>query len=92
MKFPVKRVEDALAKSAWLTGAAYSIADIDAFAMLNVMPELAPEVVNPRATPRVVEFLDRVRERRAVKNALAMTKTGKPQEAFVPGAEPSRWG
>ena len=92
MKFPVRRVEDALAKSAWLTGAAYSIADIDAFAMLSVMPELAPEVVNPRATPRIVEFLDRVRERRAVKNALAMTKTGRPHEAFVPGAEPSRWG
>ncbi|MGH8265241.1 MAG: glutathione S-transferase family protein [Steroidobacterales bacterium] len=92
MKFPVKRIEDALAKSAWLTGPAYSIADIDAFAMLSLMPDLAPEVVNARATPRIVEFLNRVRERRAVREALAMTKTGKPQEAFVPGAEPSRWG
>ena len=92
MKFPVQRVEDALAKSAWLTGPAYSIADIDAFAMLTVMPALAPAVVNPQATPRIAEFLDRMRERRAVKDALAMTKTGKPHEAFVPGAEPSRWG
>jgi glutathione S-transferase len=92
LKFPVKRVEDALAKTAWLTGAAYSIADIDAFAMLNVLPDLAPDVVNKTATPRVTEFLLRMRERRAVKEALAMSKSGKPQQAFVPGAEPSRWG
>jgi glutathione S-transferase len=92
MNFPVQRVEDALAKSAWLTGAAYSIADIDAYAMLSVMPDLAPELVNAQATPRIVEFLNRMRERRAVRDALAMSKTGKPHEAFVPGAEPSRWG
>jgi glutathione S-transferase len=92
LKFPVRRVEETFAKSTWLTGAAYSIADIDAFAMLSAMPELAPEVVNPRVTPRIVEFLNRMRERRAVRDALAMTKTGKPHEAFVPGAEPSRWG
>jgi glutathione S-transferase len=92
LKFPVNRVEAALAKSPWLTGPAYSIADIDAFAMLCVLPELAPEVVNSGATPQIMGFLQRMRDRRAVKEALAMSKTGKPQEAFVPGAEPSRWG
>ena len=92
LKFPVKRVEDALAKSPWLTGPGYSIADIDAFAMLGVLPDLAPDVVSSKATPHVMEFLHKMRERRAVKDALAMSKTGKPQEAFVPGAEPSRWG
>ncbi|HZF16304.1 MAG TPA: glutathione S-transferase family protein [Steroidobacteraceae bacterium] len=92
LKFPVKRVEDALAKSAWLAGANYSVADIDAFAMLSVLPDLAPDVVNAQATPRVIDFIGRMRERRAVKDALAMSRTGKPHEAFVPGAEPSRWG
>jgi GSH-dependent disulfide-bond oxidoreductase len=92
LRFPVKRVEDALVKSPWLTGLGYSIADIDAFAMLCVLPDLAPDVVSDQATPRVMEFLHRMRERRAVKEALAMSKTGKAQEAFVPGAEPSRWG
>lgn len=92
LKFPVKRVEDALAQSPWLTGDNYSIADIDAFAMLCVLPDLAPDVVSPSATPRVTEFLARMRERRAVKEALALSKTGKPHAAFVPGAEPSRWG
>jgi glutathione S-transferase len=90
--FPVKRVEDTLATNRWLTGKEYSIADIDAFAMLNVLPDLAPEVVNEHRTPRVSEFLHRMRERPAVRAALALSRTGKPQEAFVPGAEPSRWG
>jgi len=27
-----------------------------------------------------------------VKKALALSRSGKPHEAFVPGAEPSRWG
>lgn len=92
LKFPVKRVEDALAKSAWLTGAGFSIADIDAFAMLSVLPDLAPDIVNAAATPRVLDFLARVRSRKSVEAALALSKTGKPHEAFVPGAEPSRWG
>jgi glutathione S-transferase/GST-like protein len=92
LKFPVKRVEDALAKSPWLTGHGYSIADIDAFAMLSVLPDLAPDVVNAKSTPRILDFLERMRARKAVKEALALSKTGKPHEAFVPGAEPSRWG
>jgi len=92
IEFPVKRVEGALSKSAWLAGRDYSIADIDAFAMLNVLPELAPELVNDKATPRIGEYLERMRERRAVRDALALSRTGKPQQAFVPGAEASRWG
>lgn len=92
LAFPVKRVEDALAKASWLTGRDYSIADIDAFAMLNTLPDLAPDLVSAQVTPRTMEFLQRMRERRAVREALAMSRTGKPQEAFVPGAEPSRWG
>jgi len=92
LESPVKRVESTLGEAAWLAGRDYSIADIDAFAMLNVLPELAPELVNGQVTPRILEFLGRMRERRAVREALALSRTGKPHEAFVPGAEPSRWG
>ena len=88
----VNRVEAALKQSTWLAGAAYSIVDIDAFAMLDPLPELAPEIVNERATPRVSEFLERMHERAAVRAALARSKTGSPHKAFVPGAEGSRWG
>jgi glutathione S-transferase len=92
MRFPLERVEMTLAGSDWLAGPAYSIADIDAFALLRPLANLAPELLNPDRTPRIVEFLARMHARRAVRQALAMSRSGKPQEAFVPGAEPSRWG
>jgi glutathione S-transferase len=88
----VRRVDDALGRDAWLAGTAFGIADIDAYAMLKTLPDLTPELVNERATPRIAEYLQRVGERAAVKAALACSRTGKPQEYFVPGTEPSRWG
>jgi glutathione S-transferase len=92
LRFPLGRLEQALSSCAWLAGSAYSIADIDAFALLRSLPTLAPDLVSERATPRIVDFLDRMHERPAVKKALALSRSGKPHEAFVPGAEPSRWG
>jgi glutathione S-transferase/GST-like protein len=92
LEFPLKRLETALSKGQWLAGREYSIADIDAFAMLNVLPDLAPDLVDERANPRITDFLHRMRERRAVREALTLSRTGKPLQAFVPGAEPSRWG
>ncbi|MGH8229817.1 MAG: glutathione S-transferase family protein [Steroidobacteraceae bacterium] len=89
---PVKRIEEALAQDSWLAGARYSIADIDAFAMLAPLQQLAPALVSAEAAPRIAQFLRRMRERPAVQKALALAKTAKPEEAFVPGAEPSRWG
>lgn len=88
----VARVERALGESPWLAGAAYCVADIDAFALLVSLPTLTPELVNSQDTPRIQDFLGRVRERPAVQESLGLTRSGRPQEAFVPGAEPSRWG
>ena len=92
LKFPVARIEAHLAGNAWLAGPTYSIADIDAFAMLRVVPDLAPEVVNATLTPRIWEYLARIEARPAVRAALAMSRSGKPEQHFVPGVEPSRWG
>ena len=92
LKFPVSRVESQLAQGPWLAGPNYSIADIDAFAMLRVLPDLAPEVVNPPATPRLCEYLERIEARPAVRAALATSRSGNPRQHFVPGVEPSRWG
>jgi glutathione S-transferase len=92
LKFPLSRLEQALANGAWLAGPRYSIADIDAFALLRCLPELAPELVNGLVTPRIVDFLARVEARPAVKAALATSRSGKPGQHFVPGVEPSRWG
>lgn len=90
LRFSLQRVERALGESAWLAGPSYCIADIDAFSLLFPLPTLAPELLE--GTPRIKDFLARVRERPAVQEALALSRTGKPEEAFVPGAEASRWG
>jgi glutathione S-transferase len=92
LKLPVARVESQLAQGPWLAGPNYSIADIDAFAMLRAIPDLAPEIINAAATPRIVDYLARIEARPAVRAALATSRSGKPHEHFVPGVEPSRWG
>ncbi len=92
LKFPVARVEATLANGSWLSGPDYSIADIDAFAMLRVIGDLAPEVVNRDATPRILDYIARISDRPAVHAALSTSRSGRPEHHFVPGVEPSRWG
>jgi glutathione S-transferase len=92
LSFPLGRLERTLTDSPWLAGPAYSLADIDAFALLQCLPTVVPDVVNERQTPRIMDFLSRMHERKAVKQALTFSRSGKPYEAFVPGSEPSRWG
>jgi glutathione S-transferase len=92
LEVSLQRIESALAGGPWLAGAEYSIADIDAFSLLSSLPVLAPGVLDRDRAPRTLDFLERMRARAAVKAALALSRSGKPQEAFVPGAEASRWG
>lgn len=92
LKMPVKRIEAALAESDWLAGPDYSLADIDAYAMLRNIPDLAPDLITAETTPRLTQFLERMSARPAVKEALAQSRTGAPETAFVPGPEPPRWG
>jgi GSH-dependent disulfide-bond oxidoreductase len=92
LEISLQRVERQLTQSAWLAGPDYSIADIDAFALLAALPSLAPELVGERSAARLADFLRRMHERKAVQAALALSRSGWPFEAFVPGAEPSRWG
>ena len=92
LQFPVSRVEATLGNGAWLAGPDYSIADIDAFALLRVIEDLAPEMVNRDRTPRILEYIARISARPAVRAALATSRSGHPEQHFVPGVEPSRWG
>jgi GST-like protein len=89
---PVARVEKALQEGSWLSGPAFSVADIDAYPMLCVLPDLAPAVVNTDATPRLMEYLGRVAARDSVRAARRCARTEHPQRQFVPGIEASRWG
>ena len=70
----------------------FPLADIDAFAIANALPTLAPDIVNDRSTPQLMAWLRSIRQRPAVQAALATSRTGKPEQAFVPGPEHSRWG
>jgi GSH-dependent disulfide-bond oxidoreductase len=87
----VKKVEDSLAQNDWLGGDAYSLADIDVFALLASAPDLAGDVLNSRVAPRTFAWVEHIKSRPAVKAAFATSKTGKPLEAFAPGPEHSRW-
>ena len=84
-------IEARLCESPWLVGDRYSIADIEIFSMIWALPILVPEMVNKNATPAILEYIDRIKQRPAVQSALAMSHSGRPQECFVPGIEPSRW-
>ena len=88
----VRRFEEALSLSRWLMGSAYSLADIDAFAICNSLPGLTPALVNESTAPHVMEWLKRMRVRPAVRAALSVSRTGEPEKAFAPGPEHSRWG
>ena len=89
---PIARIEKALQSGPWLAGPAFSVADIDAYPMLCVLPDLAPAVVDPTATPRIVEYLARMAARDSVREALRSARTGHPERQFVPGVEAARWG
>jgi GST-like protein len=92
LELPLRRIEARLAGGAWLAGSEYSIADIDAFAMLVGLPALEPALLNSSSRPHTMAFLERMHARAAVRAALALSRTGRPAEAFVPGAEAPRWG
>ncbi len=89
---PVARLEKTLQEGPWVAGPTFSVADIDAYPMLCVLPDLAPAVVNPDATPRIAEYLGRVGARDSVREALRHARTKHPERQFVPGIEASRWG
>ena len=89
---PLARIEKALHQAPWLAGPAFSVADIDAYPMLCVLPDLAPAMVNAEATPRISEYLGRIEARDSVRAARRSARTPYPQRQFVPGLEASRWG
>jgi len=80
----VARIEMTLATSSWLVGEAYSIADINAFAWVNVLPGLMPDGVSAATTPGTLAWLRRIAERPAVRKALATTRRAPGKGNFPP--------
>jgi glutathione S-transferase len=88
----LKRMETALSGSEWLAGDHYSLADIVVFPTVNALPGVAGDLVGATATPRIWDWLERMRSRPAVQAALAEARTEHPEAVFAPGPEGSRWG
>jgi glutathione S-transferase len=69
----------------WLAGPAYSIADIDAYALVDPLRELAPEVVG-RATTLTIDWLARIAERpRRARRAAEITQRPAGSKRMCPG-------
>ena len=88
----ISKTEAILEKSSWLAGDTYSLYDIDVFSMTHCLTGLAPDLLNETTAPRMMNWLARIRARPSVQAALAMSRSGKPEQAFLPGPEHSRWG
>jgi len=86
----VNRLEETLAGSDWLLGDAFSIIDIDAFSLVCTLPRLLPDMVNDKATPGITAWLQRINDRPAIKETLAMRRM--KEDVYAPGPEHSRWG
>jgi glutathione S-transferase len=85
------RFEGMLGAGEWLAGD-YSIADIDLFAMIRNLPDLAPGLIDGDETPGLLDFVSRMEARPAVQRALAHGWGGDAARTFLPGPEISRWG
>ena len=82
-----QRIEASLGSSDWLVGGAYSVVDINAFALTHTLPRLTPELVNGEKTPKLLAWLARIEDRPAVKAALGMGKrTDLGRDVYAPAA------
>lgn len=88
----VKHLEELLGASGWLAGPKYSLADIMVFCLANALPQVAPDMANAQATPRMMAWLEKMRARPAVRAAFEMAKSANPEQMFAPGPEIPRWG
>jgi glutathione S-transferase len=82
------RLSVLLGDGQWFAGD-YSVADIDAYAMLRDLPALAPGLLE--AEPSLAALVARVEARPAVRSALSMS-WGDGSATYLPGPEISRWG
>jgi glutathione S-transferase len=80
----VEKIEKALQASDWLVGNAYSVVDINAFALTHTLPRLTHDLVNAQKTPKMMAWLKRVGDRQAVKDALAIRQSSLGQDVYAP--------
>jgi glutathione S-transferase len=68
----IERMEKILAKSKWLAGPHYSLADVNSYPMVAGVPRMFPAIMNPQVSPLACAWLDAMNARAAVQAALSM--------------------
>jgi glutathione S-transferase len=68
----------------------FSLADLESYAWLAGMAALVPAAFADR--PRSAQWLQRVRARPSVAQALALASVARPEQSWAPGPEINRWG
>lgn len=68
----IQRLEALLAKSPWIVGAEYSLADVNSYSMVAGVPRMFPDLMNAENAPRSLDWLERMNARPAVQQALNM--------------------
>ena len=91
-RHPCRAIEKALERGPWLAGPAFSVADIDAYPMLCVLPDFLLQP-STRRRPRASRSTSAVSRHanRCVRRCVARARRH-PERQFVPGVEAARWG
>ncbi|MEJ0027373.1 MAG: glutathione S-transferase family protein [Rhizomicrobium sp.] len=71
IRVSIARLEERLSESPWLAGPDYTLADICNFAIANGMERGFADIVNPKATPHLMDWLARINARPAAKEMFA---------------------
>ena len=85
----VEKIEAKLDGRNWLMGE-FTIADLESYAWLAGMVELAPEAFAGRK--RTAAWMERIKGRPAVGRALSLASVADPAAYWAPGPEINRWG
>jgi glutathione S-transferase len=79
IEYAVDKVEAQLAKSPWLAGETYTLADINFYSHCGMMVErMFPDMAIATRCPRLIEWRDRVTARPAMRQALDMPDHTEP--------------
>lgn len=89
VKLAVERTEKQLGDGDWILDD-FSIADLETYAWLAGMAALKPALF--AGAPKARAWLERVKARPAVQQALMMASSEDPLESWAPGPEINRWG
>jgi GST-like protein len=85
----VEKIEAKLDGRNWLMGE-FTIADLESYAWLAGMVELAPEAFAGKQ--RTAAWMERIKRRPAVGRALSLASVADPAAHWAPGPEINRWG